>query len=94
MWRWVHKNIHRIFARHIWKEVSHEDYNQLSKITQMIVDAVERYNETLPLPGNLKIKDVDELVIKEAEEESAKVFLDGILDLAQKENTKNDFPRE
>ena len=92
MWRWVHINSRRRHARHISQGYSHEEYNQLGSITQTIVDAVVHYNEALPLAENFTSKDVDERVIEAAEEESAKVFLDGLLDLVQKENTKDETP--
>jgi hypothetical protein len=80
MWNWVHKNTHRINDPHISEEYNRELCKQPGGITQMVVDSVKQYNKTLPLVGHFERKDVNELLIKEAEEEAAKVFLDGILD--------------
>jgi hypothetical protein len=93
MWIWVHKNIPTIHAHHISEELSHEHYKQMDGITQMVVDAVSEYNEMLPLLGNFEGKNANECLIKETEEEFAKVFLDGILDIVQRRNTESDFSR-
>jgi hypothetical protein len=50
----------------------------------MVVEAVRRYNELISQSRCFEDKEVNELLIKEAEEEEAKVFLDGIFDLAEK----------
>ena len=89
MWIWMYKNIHRINAQYISKEVNHERCKQPVDITQMVVDAVVQYNEMLPLSRNFKRNDVNERLIKEAEEESAKMFLDGILDIVQTGNSSS-----
>ena len=57
---------------------------------KMVVDAVVQYNEMLPLSRNFKGNDVNERLINEAEEESSKMFLDGILDIVQRGNSSND----
>ncbi|VVB62111.1 Uncharacterised protein [uncultured archaeon] len=93
MWIWVHKNIPRIHAHHISEDLSNEHYKKIDGITQMIVDAVSEYNEILPLLENFEGMDADECLIKEAEEEFAKVFLDGILNIVQRRNTESDFFR-
>ena len=76
----MRKNIHRINAHYISKELFHERCKEPDDVTQIVVDAVAQYNEMLPLLGHFERKDVNERLIKEAEEEAAKVFLDGILD--------------
>ena len=89
----MHKNRHRINTTHI----SDEAYNELSMqpdgVAQLIVDAVVQYNKMLPLSDDFEGKDVNERLIQEAEEESAKVFLDGILDIMQRGNGEGDFFR-
>jgi hypothetical protein len=86
MWNWMHKNIHGIDA-HIPKEFYCELREQPEGITKMVVDAVTQYNKTLPLAGHFERRDVKERLIKEAEEEAAKVFLEGILDIVQRGNS-------
>jgi hypothetical protein len=86
MWNWMHKNTHRLDA-HIPEELYRELYKQPGGITQMVVDAVTQYNQMLPRLGHFERKDVNERLIKEAEEEAAKVFLDGILDIVQRGNS-------
>ena len=83
----MHKNIPRINAPRISEELYRELCKQPGGITQMVVDAVTQYNEMLPLLGHFERKDINERLIKEAEEETAKVFLDGILDIMQKGNS-------
>jgi len=91
MWTWMHKNIHRINAPHISKGLCREPRQPPRDITQMVVDAVAQYNEMLPLSRNFNVQDANERLIKEAEEESAKVFLDGILDIVQRGASSSDF---
>jgi hypothetical protein len=87
MWTWMHKNIQRIHAPHITEELYREHRQQPSGITQMVVDAVAQYNELLPLLERFERKDGNERLIKEAEEEATKIFLDGILDIMQREKS-------
>jgi len=82
----MHKNTHRIDA-HIPEELKYELREQPGGITQMVVDAVAQYNKTLPLAGHFERQDVKERLIKEAEEEAAKVFLEGIMDIVQRGNS-------
>jgi hypothetical protein len=84
MWTWMHKNIHRINAPNISEGLYRKLHQQPSCITQIVVDTVAQYNKTLPLLGHFERKDVNERLIKEAEEETAKVFLDGIFDIVQR----------
>ena len=91
MWTWMHKNIHRINAPHISKELCREPRQQPSHIAQMVVDAVAHYNEMLPLLEHFERKNVNDRLIKEAEEEAAKEFLDGILDMMQRETSEREF---
>jgi hypothetical protein len=80
----MHKNIQRLDA-HSPEELYRELYKQPGDgITQMIADAVAQYNQTLPQLGLFEYKDVNERLIKKAEEDAAKVFLDGILDIVEK----------
>jgi hypothetical protein len=83
MWNWMHKNTHRLKA-HIPEELYREHYKQLGGITQIVVDAVAQYNQMLPWLGHFERKDVNERLIKEAEENAAKVFLDEVLDIVEK----------
>jgi deoxyhypusine synthase len=83
MWTWMHKNMHRIDEYHISEEEFREICKQPDGITQRVVNAVAQYNKMVSLSGHLEEKDGDELLIKEAEEEEAKVFLDGIFDIVQ-----------
>lgn len=79
----MHKNTHRMDA-HIPEELYCELRKQPSGITQMVVDAVAQYNEMLPRLGHFERQDVKERLIKEAEEEAAKVFLEGLMDMVKK----------
>jgi hypothetical protein len=76
----MHKKRPRINNPFIFDEYNRELSKQPGDITQIVVDAVKQYNDMLPLVKYSERKDVNELLIKEAEEEAAKVFLDGILD--------------
>jgi hypothetical protein len=87
MWTWMHKNIHRINAPYISEEVYREFSERQDGITQIVVDAVAQYNEMSQLSEHFEGKGVNERLIKEAEEEAAKVFLDGILDIVQRRNS-------
>jgi hypothetical protein len=91
MWVWMHKNTHRINAHYISEVFNHAHCKQPIDITQMVVDAVVQYNEMLPLWRNFKGNDFNERLIKEAKEESAKVFLDGILDIIQRRNSSSNY---
>jgi hypothetical protein len=58
-------------------------HKQSSSVAQLVVDAVVQYNENEPQLGYFRRKDINERLIQEAEEEAAKVFLDGIFDTVQ-----------
>jgi len=88
----MHKNTHRLDA-HIPEELYREPSKQHDGITRMVVDAVAHYNQMLPRSEHFERKDVNERLIKEAEEEAAKVFLDGILDIVQRGNSESQFFR-
>jgi len=79
----MHKNTHRLDA-HIPEELYRELYKQPGGITQMVVDAVAQYNQMLPRLAHFERKDVNERLIKEAEEEATKVFLEGLMDMVKK----------
>ncbi|DAC72818.1 MAG TPA: hypothetical protein DSN98_03295 [Thermoplasmata archaeon] len=83
----MHKNIQRINAPSIPKGPCRENCQQHVGITQMVADAVADYNAMLPLLEHFESKDVNERLIKEAEEEDAKVFLDGIFDMMERMNS-------
>jgi hypothetical protein len=83
----MHENSHRISAHHISDEVSNKLYMQPDGITEMVMNAVAQYNKILPLSTNLEGKDADERLIRAAEEEADKVFLDGILDIMERKNS-------
>ena len=80
MWNWVHKNTLRINDPHISEELYRAPCKQPVGITQIVVDAVKQYNETLPRVEHFERKDVNESLIEEAEEEAAKMFIDGVFD--------------
>jgi hypothetical protein len=86
MWTWMHKKIQRRDAYDISEDEFRELCKQPGGITQMVVEAVAQYNEMVSLSRHVEGKDVNELLIKEAEEEDAKVFLDGIFDIVQQRN--------
>lgn len=67
-------------------DISEEEYHELctQPAAPMVVEAVRQYNELISQSRCFEDKEVNELLIKEAEEEEAKVFLDGIFDLAEK----------
>ena len=88
---WMQKNIRSVHVHHNTEELCNEHHEQINGITQMIVDAVEEYNMMLLVCGNFKCSDANELLMREAEEDSAKMFLDGVLDFIQRRNTESDF---
>lgn len=83
----MHKNIHRINDPYISEEIYPEFSERQDGITQIVVDAVAQYNEMSQLPEHFEGKGINERLIKEAEEEAAKVFLDGILDIVERRNS-------
>lgn len=83
----MHKNSHRISAHHISDELSSKFYTQPDGITKMVMSAVAKYNKMLPLSRNFEDKVFDERLIRAAEEEADKVFLDGILDIMERKNS-------
>ena len=80
----MHKKIHSIESY----EISEEEYQELCKqpAAQRVVEAVRQYNESISQARCVEDKEMNVLLMKEAEEEEAKVFLDGIFDLAEKGN--------
>ncbi|MFA5102260.1 MAG: hypothetical protein WC525_03835 [Candidatus Thermoplasmatota archaeon] len=52
-------------------------------IAQQVVEAVAQYNEMVTRSRRWENTEGNELVIRAAEEEEAKVFLDGIFDIVQ-----------
>jgi hypothetical protein len=83
MWTRMHKKKQRRDAFHIPAEGYPELYKLPSGITQMVADAVKQYNDMVSLSRHFDGKNVNELLIKEAEEEDTKVFLEGIFDIVQ-----------
>lgn len=52
-------------------------------ITQRVVEAVTQYNEMVTRPRRWENTEGNDLAIRAAEEEEAKVFLDGLFDIMQ-----------
>ncbi len=75
----------RIHSRDVY-DISEEEYHELCKqpAAQLVVEAVMQYNELVSQSGYFTEKDTNALLIKEAEEEKAKAFLDGVFDIIQK----------
>ena len=67
-------------------DISEDEFHELCKQpgAQMVVDAVRQYNELVSRSGHFEDKNVNALLIKEAEEEDAKAFLEGVFDITQK----------
>ena len=78
----MYKKIHSIDAY----DISEKEYHELCKqpAAQLVVEAVMQYNELVSQSGYFTEKDTNALLIKEAEEEKAKAFLDGVFDIIQK----------
>ena len=83
MWEWMHKKKQRSDAFQISYEENREIKKLPASITQMVTEAVKHYNDMVSLASHLEGRNVNELLIREAEEEDAKVFLDGIFDIVQ-----------
>ena len=83
MWTWMHKKNQRRDAYDLSEEEYRELFKQPAGLTQMVVNAVANFNERVSLTRDAKGKDANELLVKEAEEEAAKVFLDGIFDIVE-----------
>jgi hypothetical protein len=84
MWRWMHKKKQRRDEYQITEDEYREICKQPIHIRQMVVDAVTHYNNMVSLSRNYESNDGNDLLIKEAEEQNAKVFLDGLLDIIEK----------
>ena len=78
----MYKKIHTKEAYDISEEECRELYRQPG--AQLVVKAVKQYNEMVSLSGHFEDKGVNALLIKNAEEEDAKAFLDGLFDITQK----------
>jgi hypothetical protein len=67
-------------------DISEEEYRKLYRqpAAHMVVEAVRQYNELMSQSGHFEDKDVNAFLIKEAEEEDAKAFLDWVFDITQK----------
>ena len=78
----MHKDMYRMDSY----DISKEEYRELCKqpAAQMVVKAVTQHNELVSRSENFKSKEVNELLIKEAEEDDAKVFLDEIFNIVEK----------
>lgn len=79
----MHKKNQRRDAYDLSEEEYRELFKQPAGLTQLVVDAVTNYNQRVSLTRDVEGKGVNELVVKEAEEEAAKVFLDGIFDIIE-----------
>ncbi len=86
----MQKNRTRWECHRISDLFSDEYTRKFGDVTQVIFDAVVRYNQYLPLARNFEGKRCDERFVKEAEEESTQLFINEIFDIAQRENTKNE----
>ncbi|HIG99696.1 MAG TPA: hypothetical protein HA258_03845 [Thermoplasmata archaeon] len=78
-----------MYKKKPWRDaynLSDAEYCELCKqpTAQMVVKAVIQYNDMVSLSSHSEQKNVNELLIKEAEEEDAKAFLDGVFDIVQK----------
>jgi hypothetical protein len=80
----MYKKIHSKTAN----DISEEEYRELYKQpgAQVVVEAVRQYNELVSQLRHFEDKDVNALLIKKAEEEEAKIFLDGLFDITQNRN--------
>lgn len=78
----MYKKIHRRDAY----DISEEEYRELYKqpAAHMVVEAVRQYNELVSQSGHFEDKGANGFLIKEAEEEDAKAFLDWVFDITQK----------
>ncbi len=85
MWKRMHKKKKRRNVPHLLEE-DDRDLEKLPRgITQKVTEAVQHYNRMVSLSRYIEGRDVTELLMKQAEEEDAKVFLDGIFDIMQKQ---------
>jgi hypothetical protein len=76
----MHKKRQRKNEYQMAEEVDAAIYHLPVDITKMVVDAVTHYNQIVSLTDCVEGNDGNDLRMKEAEEQDAKVFLDGILD--------------
>ena len=83
MWTRMHKKKPRKPIPHFPETDDPELMKLPPGITQLVVDAVKHYNDIVSKTRYLEGKDINELLIKEAEEQDTKVFLDGIFDIVQ-----------
>jgi hypothetical protein len=94
MWIWMHKkNRDRRNAPSLSEGFRDELPGPPSDIAQMVADAVTQYNRRVPLVWRFERRYGNERLMKEADEEDTKVFLDGILDIMQRSNSPIDFLR-
>ena len=78
----MYKKIHSKDVNDISAEECYELYKQPG--AQLVVEAVRRYNALVSQSGHFEYKDVNALLIKRAEEEDAKAFLEEVFDITQK----------
>jgi hypothetical protein len=78
----MHKKIHSKVAYDISEEECRELYKQPG--AQLVAEAVRQYNELVSRSWHFEDKEVNALLIKKAEEEDAKAFLEGVFDISQK----------
>lgn len=66
-------------------DISEEEYLKLCNqpTARRVIEAVTSYNELVSLSGYGESKNTNELLIKQAEEEATKAFLDGVFDIIQ-----------
>ena len=67
-------------------DISEEEYYELCKQpgAPLVIEAVRRYNELVSKSGYVEHKDINALLVKRAEEEDAKAFLEGVFDITQR----------
>jgi|GEM_PF-1646120 len=67
-------------------DISEEEYLQLCSqpAAKMVLKAVLQYNEFVSQSKQYECRDSNTLLIKEAEENDAKAFLDGVFDILDK----------
>lgn len=79
----MHENSHRISAQDIPYELSGTLFTQPDSITELVINEVTQYNKTLLRSRSVEGNMVDTRLMREAEEEADKVFLDKILDIME-----------
>ncbi len=82
----MHKNTRRTNAPYILEELYPGFVQRPDEIKHLVVDAVTQYNRMSQLSEYFEGEKINERLIDEADEEAAKVFLDGIFDIMERKN--------